>query len=88
MAMTERVLPFPRISDKGDGTVSFTLGKIAWSESDDDTLLDIGTQEQAIKLYARMWCIENGYETWADLLADSAGLIQYHARMQPMRIAE
>jgi len=83
--MTERVLPYPRLSDNGDGTVKLTIDTIAWNEDADDTLFEIGTQEDAIRLYSRVWCVENGYPKWADLLADPVGLIRYHAQMKLMR---
>ncbi len=87
MSLNEKVLPFPTLVDNGDDTVSLTIGKITFGEATDETLLNISTENDAIKLYAKMWCIEKGYQTWADLLADPVGLIQYHAQMQVMKIA-
>lgn len=89
MALTTVTLPFPRIVDNGDGTVTFTMGKISWREDADLTLLNIGTVEDSVKLYSRIWCIEHrpdGYQTWADLVTDSAGLTQYLNQMAVIRV--
>ena len=77
---------YPRIADNRDGSVTLTLGKIQWIEDALEPLLNIEDDEAAIKEHARMWCVRNGFETYAELLADPVKLAEFHAMNETMMV--
>ena len=67
---------------------TYAAGKVSWSEDADALVLGIETREEAIKLYARMWLLNNGLRTYQELLDSPNALIAYHAHSADMKVDE
>ena len=88
MPLQEIQMPFPDIRDNGDGTVSLRMGKIEWKEGDEEPLLGVESIERSIQLYAKMWCIKNGIQTWRELFSMPNALQAFRNHTATIRVRE
>lgn len=84
--LTSKTLPFPTATDNKDGTVTFTFGKIQWSEQADTPLLRIDSDEEAAKEHGKRWVVGQGFSSYAELFKDPAKLAEYHAQSGPLKV--
>lgn len=88
MALESRDIAFPIASDNADGTVSLKLGKITFTERADELLFpDLASEEAAILLHTKLWCLENGFSTYGELLKNSAKLSEFNAGTKPVSVS-